>query len=452
MVKDYSSIRAKLTTGRMMLFSSASISTNIMAITVSTWLMYTYAPPPDSGRPALVPIALIGILMAVGSLVNALIDPLLGHWSDSRRGRLGRRRPFILVFLPLSVLLMILIWTPPHRSLSTTNVIYFLLVTTLYYTAHSAWQIPYDGALPEMAEEPKDRVTLAAWKNVFALVGVLIGALASGVLYNSAMGPLGMGIAVGVAALIGGGMTLLGLREKKVEELGQALPVAKGILATFKNRQFIGLFLATLFVQAAYGMLIVNLPYFVTLVLGMPEGNVAIVQGVVIIVMAFAAIFWNRIGRRRLNRGLWRTATLILGCLYAAGFLIGMIPGTVSVAMTFVLFPLIGFMLAGSSMLPYAMMGSVADYDEIKTSTRREAIYYGSFSLAVEGGPTISTLLLPVLYQNFGYTVDNPLGVRLAYLVIGALVIIGLLFFRTYKLGDTPEDVRRFVEENEGGV
>ena len=123
----------KLTTGRMMLFSSASISTNIMAITVSTWLMYTYAPPPDSGRPALIPIALIGILMAIGNLVNAFVDPFLGHWSDTRRGKLGRRRPFILFFLPLSVLMMVLIWTPPNHYLSTTNVIYFLVVTVLFY-------------------------------------------------------------------------------------------------------------------------------------------------------------------------------------------------------------------------------------------------------------------------------------------------------------------------------
>lgn len=445
-------MKPKLTTPRMMLFSSASISTNIMAITVSTWLMYTYAPPPDSGRPALIPIAIIGILMAVGSLVNAIIDPFLGHWSDSRRGRLGRRRPFILVFLPLSVLLMVLIWTPPHQSITTINILYFFLITTLYYTAHSAWQIPYDGALPEMADDPKDRVTLAAWKNVFALVGVLVGALASGILYNSAFGPLGMGIAVGIAALIGGGLTLLGLREKNLEDLGKPLPMGKGILETFKNKQFISLFLATLFVQAAYGMMIVNLPYFVTLVLGMPEGNVAIVQGVVILVMAFAAIFWNKMGRNVLNRLLWRRATLALGVLYALGFTIGIVPGTAAVVMTFILFPLIGFMLAGSSMLPYAMMGSVADYDELKTQTRREAIYYGAFSLAVEGGPSVSTLLLPVLYSNFGYSAANPLGVRLAYLVIGILVIIGLFFFRRYQLGDNPQAVAQFVQETEGSA
>jgi GPH family glycoside/pentoside/hexuronide:cation symporter len=259
-----------------------------------------------------------------------------------------------------------------------------------------------------------------------------------------------MGIVVGIVALFGGGLTLTGLREKNVTVFGEALPVWKGLKATFKNKPFISLFLATLFVQAAYGMLIVNMPYFVTLVLKLPESYVAVVQGVVIIVMAFAAIFWNKMGRKHINHKLWRKATIALGIVYAASFFIGVIPGTVSLVMAIILFPLIGFMLAGSSMLPYAMMGSVADYDEIKTKTRREAVYYGAFSLAVEGGPTVSTLLLPLLYQNFGYTVKNPMGVRLAYLVIGALVMIGLWFFRKYQLGDTPDEVRKYVEENEG--
>jgi glycoside/pentoside/hexuronide:cation symporter, GPH family len=172
----------------------------------------------------------------------------------------------------------------------------------------------------------------------------------------------------------------------------------------------------------------------------------------VILVMAFAAIFWNRIGRKRLNRKVWQTATMILGVLYATGFLIGSIPGTPATVMTFAIFMALGFMLAGSSMLPYAMMGSVADYDEFKTKTRREAIYYGAFSLAVEGGPAIAVLLLPILYQNFGYSLANPMGIRLAFLVMGLLVMIGLILFRGYKLGDSPEEVQKFMEETEGTV
>jgi len=218
----------KLSTGRAVLFSTASISTNIMAITVSTWLMFTYAPPPDSGRSELVPLGIIGILMAVGSFFNAIIDPFLGHWSDTRRGKLGRRRPFIMVFLPLSALALVLIWMPPDKTASLLNTFYLLLILLCFYFCQSAWQIPYDAALPEMAEEPKDRVTLSTWKSVFALVGVLVGALASGILYNSSLGPVGMGIVVGIAALIGGALTLIGLREKKAN-YGEVMNIWTGI-------------------------------------------------------------------------------------------------------------------------------------------------------------------------------------------------------------------------------
>ena len=45
----------KLPFWRVALYSSASAGLNILAITVSTWLLYFYAPPPDSGRPVYLP-------------------------------------------------------------------------------------------------------------------------------------------------------------------------------------------------------------------------------------------------------------------------------------------------------------------------------------------------------------------------------------------------------------
>lgn len=41
----------KLPFGRVALYSMASAGLNILAITLDTWILYFYAPPPDSGRP-----------------------------------------------------------------------------------------------------------------------------------------------------------------------------------------------------------------------------------------------------------------------------------------------------------------------------------------------------------------------------------------------------------------
>ena len=102
----------KLTLGRTLAYSSASAGLNIMGITVGTWLLYFYAPPADSGRTAYLPITLVGVLMTVSSLWDAVIDPFIGHWSDTLRGRWGRRRPFLIFAAPVAAVALLLIWLP----------------------------------------------------------------------------------------------------------------------------------------------------------------------------------------------------------------------------------------------------------------------------------------------------------------------------------------------------
>ena len=167
----------KLTLGRTLLYSAASAGLNIMSITVSTWILYFYAPPPDSGRVQYLPAALVGVLLTIGSVWDAAIDPFIGHWSDTLRSRWGRRRPFLMFATPLAALTLVLIWTPPAPGPSALNVVYFTLITVAYFTAFSLVGIPYDGTLPEMAPDSHARVKLSYWKNVFGIAGVLVGSL-----------------------------------------------------------------------------------------------------------------------------------------------------------------------------------------------------------------------------------------------------------------------------------
>ena len=40
---------------------------------------------------------LVGLLLAIPRFIDALLDPLIGAWSDNTRSRWGRRKPFMLV-------------------------------------------------------------------------------------------------------------------------------------------------------------------------------------------------------------------------------------------------------------------------------------------------------------------------------------------------------------------
>jgi GPH family glycoside/pentoside/hexuronide:cation symporter len=44
-----------------------------------------------------VPLLLVGLALALPRLIDVVLDPLIGNWSDRVRSRWGRRRPFILV-------------------------------------------------------------------------------------------------------------------------------------------------------------------------------------------------------------------------------------------------------------------------------------------------------------------------------------------------------------------
>jgi GPH family glycoside/pentoside/hexuronide:cation symporter len=426
---------------RILLYSSASAGLNIVAITVGTWILYFYAPPPDSGRVQYLPVTLVGVLLTVTSLWDAVIDPFIGHWSDTTRSQWGRRRPFLIFGAPVMALTLVLIWTPPQSGTVTLNAIYFFLITTLFYTAYSLVGIPYDGTLPEMASTPEELVSLSTWKNVFGTVGVLAGSLVAAPLFAS-LGPVAMGAVVAVVGLVTIWLTLAGLR-KRDEPQVHSMGVIEGLKATFQNRQFVIMFISTLIVHIAYAMVLANLPYFVTLVVGKAEADVAIFQGVVVLVMLAFAPVWNWLGRRYANRKLLMVSMIGLGLAAMLNFTVGMIPGIPLIVHGLVTTALIAPLLGGYFILVYAAMGSVVDYDEMFTGRRREAIYYGTFSLAVGVGPSLAALILPQILERFGYTAANPLGVRLAWLVIGAVALLGAFTFVGYRLGDTPEETRR---------
>jgi GPH family glycoside/pentoside/hexuronide:cation symporter len=310
----------KLSFGRIALYSSASAGLNILAITLDTWILYYYAPPPDSGRTAYLPLGLIGVLMIVASIWDAVIDPFIGQWSDTLRSRWGRRKPFLILASPFVLLGAILIWTPPGTNF-TVNAIYFMVITLMYRTAYSLVGIPYDGTLPEMAPDANARVGLSYWKNVFGIVGVLIGSLVAAPLFSE-IGAVYMGIVVGVIGVATIFITLLGLRETD-RPLGEPMPAMEGLKATFQNKQFLIVFASTLFVHVAYQMILLNFPYFVTLVLGGTEGDVGTYQGVLIILMALTGPLWMWWNKKRPQRWLLNVTMLGMVVAIGAGFLVG---------------------------------------------------------------------------------------------------------------------------------
>jgi GPH family glycoside/pentoside/hexuronide:cation symporter len=424
---------APLTLPRILRYSCTSAGINLVGTTVSIWLLYFYAPPPDADAIQYLPIAQVGILLTLSQVWGAVIDPFIGHWSDTSRSRWGRRQPFMLGAAPLALIFMVLLWTPLDGFPSDRNGLYFLAVTIAFFTSTSLIGIPYDSSLPELAATPAERVTLSMWKNIFGTVGVLLGALIAAPLYVNA-GAKVMGLVVGSVSLLTVVCTVGVLPKTPPQPV--KLSASQAMRATLKNPQFLRLAASTILVQTAYAMLLANLPYFVAVILQGNEADVSRLQGVVVIAMIATAPLWNWLGKRYRHRQL--LLSTLLGLAIAS--LLAALVGSVAVPLwPHALFSLglIGPFLGGYLVLVYAMMGAVVDYDAHLTQTRREATYYGAFALAAGVGPALAALLMPLLFERFGYTVAQPLGVQLVFAGAGLIALLGAAVFWGYQLGDT---------------
>jgi Na+/melibiose symporter-like transporter len=111
----------------------------------------------------------IGYLGNTRTMEGAVIQPLVGRWSDRTSGRLGRRRPFILVAAPISVFFLLLIPTLGH----TGHQLALPLVAASIMLFSITWNMaadPYDALMVDITPS-RARPVFNSILNVISLVG-----------------------------------------------------------------------------------------------------------------------------------------------------------------------------------------------------------------------------------------------------------------------------------------
>ncbi len=111
---------------------------------------------------------ILGLMGSTHSVEGAVIQPIVGTLSDRLRSPLGRRRPFMLLFIPLCTLFMLL--TPGAGHLAASSrlpaVVFCIFLFTVFFNI--AFD-PYQALMPDITpEDQRGRVT-----SFWTLLGVL---------------------------------------------------------------------------------------------------------------------------------------------------------------------------------------------------------------------------------------------------------------------------------------
>lgn len=86
---------------------------------------------------------LIGFIVAIIYTIGMIFQPIFGKMSDNWRSRLGKRRPFIFLLMPISAVLLFML--PMSNSLTS-----LLIVFVLFSFVMAAYRVPTVSVMPDL--------------------------------------------------------------------------------------------------------------------------------------------------------------------------------------------------------------------------------------------------------------------------------------------------------------
>ena len=379
--------------------------------------------------------AFAGAMISLGTLWDAITDPIVGSISDSIKSEKGRRRPLIIgVALPFAVI-SILLFTNFAFDEATSKV-YFVIIILLYYTLQTILDISCSALGSEMTLNYDERSSLATYKNFFAmLVMVIISPTLvmtdffGGWFKNSDFGwsmTLACYMVLALFCIYTIWRTTKGYERHR--ENTERIK-ASDIKEVFKNkpvRMVMAIFLLGVFGNTINTSLQV---YYMTYYVQMTAGQIAslmLVAGITACVATFG-VDWLCI---RISKKL---AWIISVGLEAAVLLIfiGMIIHPGNVGLVFVCFILIQLGVCAVYQVPWSMIPDCVDVNELASGKRIDGIIFGLVAFIQKCAGAVAIAAVGAVLTAIGYTGDgNMVGETLTamklFYGIGCAVIFGI--------------------------
>ncbi len=129
-------------------------------------------------------LSFVALTLALSRVFDGLTDPIVGFLSDRTRSRWGRRKPYILLGMPIFLLGIWLLWVPviEFTDISLFGVTmssgypYLLASLVLMYVGATIKDVPYSAFGAELAKDYNERTLIMSWREAFSVSGSLVGA------------------------------------------------------------------------------------------------------------------------------------------------------------------------------------------------------------------------------------------------------------------------------------
>jgi GPH family glycoside/pentoside/hexuronide:cation symporter len=384
------------TRAQALAFGASGFPTQLMAQTFSAFVVYFYVT-----HLGVAPGWVAAAMIAHG-ILNAVLNPVVGALSDRIRTPWGRRIPWIgLGIVPL-VVAFALVWMPPELP-TAGLIVWFLVVVAVYDIAFVVVVLNISALFPEIFRTTDERARGNVPRQIFAILGMVLGTAGAPALYGSIGWP-GMAIVLSTVCLV-----LLvwsffgGMIERRVPEAAsEAMRWRDQLKYTFANRAFVPYVLGSLFIQTSIAVILAALPFYVRYSLGAAEGEASLLLGAIFVTAIPSIVLWSAVVRRTSPRAalLWSVAVFGIAML---GYLL---PSTVPAAA--LVGVAVGVGVGGLLQLLEVVLAQIIDEDATRTGHRREGAYFGVNGFVVRGSVVLQAVVAAAVLTASGF--DASLG------------------------------------------
>ncbi len=376
---------------------------------------------------------ILGYLSNTQTMEGVIIQPLVGRWSDRMTSPLGRRRPFLLVGVPISIFFLCLIPIVAHGNhafalpLIAASVILFSITWNVAQDPNTALMV--DITTP--GERPVYN-SILAMISLVGQVGIVLFTIA--VTFKKNALPDVIFYVCAALMLASYAVVFLGVKEPKetmaLATVEEKIPFRVYVGDLRRFTEAFKLMTSMFFLWTGLHAIIPFLNLFQIHVLGATKSQAFIVYIVMILTSAVLSYPVGRLGARYGNRRMVVLGTVTLMTAAAIGI---MVPSYIWV------FPLAVFAgcgFAATNALTYPLLAELIPASKVGVFTGIQTAF-GAAAVPV------SIVITGVLIDHFGY--------RSIFAVLAVMTVLDLLMLLSINLEAAHTQVRS-VEDEERAV
>ena len=436
----------RIPTAQIAVYASPMLALGFMGTLLSLYLLKF------STDVLLIPPGVMGVLLGLAFVWDAISDPMAGFLSDRTRSHLGRRRSWMFASaLPVGLGFFAL-WSPPESLHGTALTVWLGLSLLLFFTAWTAMSVPHLALGAELTTDYHDRSRVFGGRQIIDFGGILLAAGALSLL-EVADDPRAVartiGLAGGAAAVA---LILFGAARtrERPEYQGRGARSPWAALRDVLGNRYARILMGVFFLEMlGLSLLLTLMPYATQYLLAQPGKTGLLLASAIVAALLFYPL-WFPLSRRFGKRNPWIVATLVKAA--AMGAMLFIHGGQAGLLL--VLTVVVGATQGAAMILGPSIKADVVDVDEYRTGERKEGSYFAIWDLARKAATGLAIAITGAVLQLAGFE-PNVTQTQSAEFAIRSLfaglplilhVLAALLLLRFHLSHEEHASMRRTIE------